>query len=235
MMGPISMCLRLGRLAVDNSSHYGVYSAIATNLRHASVLPTRIGVRHNTTASEEAKNTENENLSETEKELKSKLDNITEEFEKFKVQSQQTLDMWKRGVADAENARKRTEKQLVDTRQFAIQKFAKDILEVADCLSRAIDSVPKTEITDQNPHLKNLYEGLTLTDSELHRVFRTHGLAQINPIGELFDPNYHQALFDKEDEEKKPGTVIVVQKVGYKLNERVIRPALVGISKAKAT
>ncbi|RZF39914.1 hypothetical protein LSTR_LSTR017294 [Laodelphax striatellus] len=78
--------------------------------------------------------------------------------------------MWKRGVADAENARKRTEKQLVDTRQFAIQKFAKDILEVADCLSRAIDSVPKTEITDQNPHLKNLYEGLTLTDSELHRV-----------------------------------------------------------------
>ncbi|XP_049771188.1 grpE protein homolog 1, mitochondrial-like [Schistocerca cancellata] len=142
-------------------------------------------------------------------------------------------DKYKRALADGENLRRRMMKQIEDAKLFGIQSFCKDLLEVADVLGKATESVPKEEIKDTNPHLKSLYEGLKMTEVQLHKVFKRHGLEPINPLNEKFDPNLHEALFEQEVEGKEPGTVIVVTNTGYKLHERVIRPAVVGVAKAK--
>ncbi|KAL1122443.1 hypothetical protein AAG570_002774 [Ranatra chinensis] len=139
-------------------------------------------------------------------------------------------DKYKRSLAESENIRRRLTKQIDEAKLFGIQSFCKDLLEVADVLGGATECVPKEEI-EKNPHLKNLYEGLSTTEAQLQQVFRRHGLIPVNPLNEKFDPNIHEALFQQEVEGKPPGTVIVVSKVGYKLHERVIRPALVGVVK----
>ncbi|XP_063220714.1 grpE protein homolog, mitochondrial isoform X4 [Bacillus rossius redtenbacheri] len=140
-------------------------------------------------------------------------------------------DKYKRALADGENMRVRLTKQIEDAKLFGIQGFCKDLLEVADTLGKATESVPQEEVNDSNPHLKNLYEGLSMTEAQLQQVFRRHGLCQVNPLNEKFNPNLHEALFSQEVDGKEPGMVVVVSKVGYKLHERVIRPALVGVSK----
>lgn len=127
--------------------------------------------------------------------------------------------------------RKRLSKQIDDAKIFGIQSFCKDLLEVSDVMSMACEAVPKEELTDKNPHLKGLFEGLTMTKAQLNTVFKRNGLEQVNPIDEKFNPNYHEALFQQEVPNKEPNTVVVVSKIGYKLHDRVIRPALVGVSK----
>lgn len=113
-----------------------------------------------------------------------------------------------------------------------IQGFCKDLLEVADILEKATQSVPKEEITNDNPHLKNLYEGLVLTGNKIQKVFTKHGLLRLDPTGVKFDPYEHEAVFHTPVEEgKEPGTVAVVDKVGYKLHGRILRPAKVGVVK----
>lgn len=93
--------------------------------------------------------------------------------------------------------RQRLVRQIEDAKIFGIQSFCKDLLEVADTLGQATRAVPKTEINDQNPHLKNLYSGLVLTKSSLDQVFKRHGLELIEPLHSKFDPNFHEALFQK--------------------------------------
>lgn len=93
--------------------------------------------------------------------------------------------------------RQRLTKQIQDAKIFGIQSFCKDMLEVADTLRRATKAVPKEEINDHNPHLKNLYDGLVLTKNSLEQVFRRHGLETIEPLNSKFDPNLHEALFQK--------------------------------------
>lgn len=127
--------------------------------------------------------------------------------------------------------RVRLTKQISDAKIFGIQSFCKDMLDVSDILEQATMSVPKEEINDKNQHLKNLYEGLTMTKAQLHQVFKRNGLEQVNPMNEKFNPNYHEALFQQDVAGKEPNTVVVVSKVGYKLHERCIRPAIVGVSK----
>lgn len=93
--------------------------------------------------------------------------------------------------------RQRLTKQIEDAKIFGIQSFCKDLLDVADILGHATDAVPKEELNDKNPHLKNLYEGLTMTKTSLLQVFKRHGLEAINPINEKFNPNLHEALFQQ--------------------------------------
>lgn len=102
-----------------------------------------------------------------------------------------------RALADSENLRTRLTKQIADAKIFGIQKFCKDLLDVADVLSKATESVPKEEITNSNPHLKSLYEGLVVTESQLKSVFKRHGLQPVDPLNEKFDPNLHEALFQQ--------------------------------------
>ena len=124
-------------------------------------------------------------------------------------------------------------KQVDETRLFGIQGFAKDLLEVADILEKATSSVPEEQLKDNAP-LKSLFEGLVMTDQQLHKVFVKNGLEKLSPIDEKFDPNFHEALFEQEVPGKE-GTVILVNQVGYTLNMRVLRPAKVGVAKAYKT
>lgn len=100
-------------------------------------------------------------------------------------------------MADGENMRQRLIKQIDDAKIFGIQSFCKDILEVADTLNQATKAVPRKEINDRNPHLKNLFDGLVLTRNSLQQVFKRHGLEIIDPLHFKFDPNLHEALFQK--------------------------------------
>ena len=118
-----------------------------------------------------------------------------------------------------------------EAKLYGIQGFCKGLLEVADILEKATQCVPKEEIRDDNPHLKNLYEGLVMTEVQIQKVFRKHGLLRLNSMGAKFDPYEHEALFHTLVEGKEPGTVALVNKVGYKLHGRTLRPALVGAVK----
>ncbi|XP_076758599.1 grpE protein homolog, mitochondrial Roe1 [Xylocopa sonorina] len=170
-------------------------------------------------------------LTEIEKKFKADIELLNKELTDLKSNRNELEDKYKRALADGENLRVRLTKQIEDAKIFGIQGFCKDLLEVADILGKATESVPKDELTEKNPHLKTLYEGLRMTEAQLHKVFKKHGLVSLNPLNEKFDPNQHEALFQQEVEGKEPGTIVVVSKLGYKLHERVVRPALVGVAK----
>lgn len=106
-------------------------------------------------------------------------------------------DKYKRALADGENLRNRLTKQIADAKIYGIQSFCKDLLDVADVLNKATETVPKEEINDKNPHLKSLYEGLVMTEAQLKSVFKRHGLEPVNPLNEKFNPNFHEALFQQ--------------------------------------
>ncbi|XP_058639144.1 grpE protein homolog 1, mitochondrial isoform X2 [Onychostoma macrolepis] len=155
-----------------------------------------------------------------------------EEKTQLEDQLKDITDKYKRALADTENLRQRSQKMIDDAKLYGIQGFCKDLLEVADILEKATESVPKTEISTANPHLKNLYDGLVMTEVQIQKVFQKHGLVKLNPDSQKFDPYEHEAVFHAPVEGKEPGTIAVVTKVGYKLHGRTLRPALVGVVKA---
>lgn len=135
-----------------------------------------------------------------------------------------------RSLAETENVRQRLRKQVEEAKVFGIQGFCKDLLEVADVLGRATESVPQEELNKKHPHLINLFEGLKMTEAQLQQVFSRHGLVQIVPKeGDKFDPHFHEALFEVPTPDKETGTVANIQKIGYRLHQRTLRPALVGV------
>lgn len=145
--------------------------------------------------------------------------------------SAELLDKYRRSLADFENLRNRMNKQVADAKVFGIQGFCKDLLDVADVLAKAADSVSEDALKNESHYLKDMHQGLKLTQSQLLHVFERHGLVQENPLGEKFDPNRHDALFQVPMPDKDPNTVIDVQKIGYILQGRTIRPAAVGVSR----
>ncbi|XP_012579508.1 PREDICTED: grpE protein homolog 1, mitochondrial [Condylura cristata] len=156
---------------------------------------------------------------------------LLEEKVKLEEQLKETMEKYKRALADTENLRQRSQKLVEEAKLYGIQAFCKDLLEVADILEKATESVPREEVRDDNPHLKSLYEGLVMTEVQIQKVFTKHGLLKLNPVGAKFDPYEHEALFHTPVEGKEPGTVALVNKVGYKLHGRTLRPALVGVVK----
>nr|XP_004396241.2 PREDICTED: grpE protein homolog 1, mitochondrial [Odobenus rosmarus divergens] len=156
---------------------------------------------------------------------------LRDEKARLEEQLKETVEKYKRALADTENLRQRSQKLVEEAKLYGIQGFCKDLLEVADILEKATQSVPKEEVKDDNPHLKNLYEGLVMTEVQIQKVFTKHGLLRLNPVGARFDPYEHEALFHTPVEGKEPGTVALVSKVGYKLHGRTLRPALVGVVK----
>ncbi|XP_051500630.1 grpE protein homolog 1, mitochondrial-like [Myxocyprinus asiaticus] len=157
---------------------------------------------------------------------------LTEEKTQLEEQLKDVTDRYKRALADTENLRQRSQKMIDDAKLYGIQGFCKDLLEVADILEKATESVPKSEVTAANPHLKNLYDGLVMTEVQIRKVFSKHGLIKLNPDGQKFDPYEHEAVFHAPVDGKEPGTIAMVTKVGYKLHGRTLRPALVGVVKA---
>ncbi|XP_069832508.1 grpE protein homolog 1, mitochondrial isoform X2 [Dendropsophus ebraccatus] len=183
------------------------------------------------TAAQQPNNPVQENEEEKSKKQEDSTEQLAAEKAKLEDQVKEVTDKYKRALADTENLRQRTQKMVEDAKLYGIQGFCKDLLEVADILEKATQSVPKEEIKDENPHLKNLYEGLVMTEVQMQKVFKKHGIIKLNPVGAKFDPYEHEALFHTPVEGKEPGTVALVTKVGYKLRERTLRPALVGVVK----
>ena len=142
-------------------------------------------------------------------------------------------DLYRRALADAENIRQRSQREIDDTAAYSIQKFAKDLLDTSDFLTMALKSVPEAERSEgsSNKALKDLYTGVQLTRNELHHTLKKFGIEEHDPIGEKFDPNHHSALFQAQMPGKEPGTIFAVQKTGFKIVGRVLRAAQVGVVK----
>lgn len=141
------------------------------------------------------------------------------------------LDKYKRSLAETENVRNRMQKQISDAKVFGIQGFCKDLLEVADILEKAVAATPKDNMST-NQELRDLFDGLTMTESQLHKVFGKHGLVAVDPAeGEKFDPNTHEALFQIPVADKEHNTIAVVTQKGFALNGRTLRAAKVGVVK----
>lgn len=135
-----------------------------------------------------------------------------------------------RTLAEMENLRRRTEREIADAKAYAVTSFARDLLGTADNLRRAIESAGEAASADGADALKALTEGVELTERELLKTFERHGVRRVDPLGEKFDPNLHQAMFEAPDPTIAKGLVAKVMQIGYKIGERVLRPALVGVS-----
>jgi molecular chaperone GrpE len=139
-----------------------------------------------------------------------------------------------RTLAEMENLRKRTEREVADARLYGNASFARDVLAVADNMQRAFDAMG-SELREQgDANVKALVEGVELTERELLKVLEKHGVKKFSPAGEKFDPNVQQAMFEMESTDVPPGHVAQVIQAGYMLGERVLRPALVAVAKAPA-
>ena len=139
-------------------------------------------------------------------------------------------DQLLRSLADGENLRKRTMKEIADAKKYSHISFVRDLVSSVDNLQRALEAVPDDKSQLSEP-IKNLVIGLEIVEKEVLNTFEKHSLKQINPIGEKFDYNIHQAMFEVPTTDKDPGFVVEVSQKGYLLHDRLVRPAMVGISK----
>ena len=143
-------------------------------------------------------------------------------------------DKMLRTLAEMENLRKRTAREVADARAYGITGFARDVLDIADNLQRALDAVPAETRESADPMLKALIEGVELTERSLLNALEKNGVKKFDPTGEKFDPNFQQAMYEVPDASVPSGTVVQVIQAGYTIADRVLRPALVGIAKGGA-
>jgi molecular chaperone GrpE len=152
-------------------------------------------------------------------------------IEKLNVENAELKDRVLRALADVENMRRRSEREAADARTYAVTAFARDLLTVADNFARALESLPAETRAAADGPIKAFIEGVELTGRELQAALGRHGVKKLEPRGEKFDPNFHQAMFEAPDEAVPAGTVTEVVQSGWKIGDRVLRPALVGVSK----
>jgi molecular chaperone GrpE len=139
-----------------------------------------------------------------------------------------------RTLAEMENLRKRTTREVADARAYGISGFARDVLDIADNLQRALDAVPADTRATADPGVKSLIEGVELTERSLLNTLEKNGVKKFDPSGEKFDPNFQQAMYEVPDPSVPAGTVVQVVQAGYMIGERVLRPALVAVAKGGA-
>jgi molecular chaperone GrpE len=137
-----------------------------------------------------------------------------------------------RTLADMENLRKRTEREVLDARVYGIAGFARDVLAVADNMHRALEAIGSDLREGADPKVKALIEGVELTERELMKILERNGVTKFSPQGEKFDPNLHQAMYEVPTSDQPPGQVAQIIQAGYMIGDRVLRPALVAVSKA---
>src|SRR5438477_7111074 len=143
-------------------------------------------------------------------------------------------DKMLRTLAEMENLRKRTSREVADARIYGITGFARDILDIADNLQRALDAVPAEMKATADPALKAFIEGVELTERSLLNTLEKNGVKKFDPSGEKFNPNFQQAMYEVPDASVPSGTVVQVVQAGFMIGERVLRPALVAVSKGGA-
>ena len=174
--------------------------------------------------SDEFKNKDSE--IEDEQELLEPIISETDEINDLKNQLLRTL-------ADNENNRRRYEKEKDDLSTYVISNFAKEMLSVLDNLQRAMEVSEKIDIEDKNidSNTKNFIEGIQLTEKQLNSIFEKFKITKLKSLNVKFDPNIHQAMFEIENDDVDEGTILQVVQEGFKIEDRLLRPALVGVSK----
>lgn len=165
---------------------------------------------------------EEENTDETEQET----DAAEDDAELLKVAVQNLKNDYLRALAEAENTKKRCAQEIEKNTKYAIASFAKNLLSVADNLHRAIESAGANQ-----ENCKDLLKGVELTENELMKVFAKHGISKMDILGKTFDPNFHQVIQEVEDKEKPNGTIIAELQTGYMINDRILREAMVIVTK----
>ena len=142
-------------------------------------------------------------------------------------------DRFARAVAELENYRRRAEREREDVAKYAITNFARDMLAIADSLGLALASI-SAEVRGEDKNLDTLAAGVELTERGLMAAFERHGITKVDPMGESFNHDLHQAMFEIEDTDKPAGTIVEVMQAGYVLKDRLLRPAMVGVTKGGA-
>lgn len=197
-----------------------------------------VSVRTNSTKAEEVKET-GETKESSEKSEESVEEPVSDEISQIQAKLNQKdkdlADMknrFARAIADFRNLQESTKQEVQKAKDFALQKFAKDLLESVDNFDLALGSI-KNETNEKNKELNTLIEGVTMTKNIFEKTLNKHGIAKIDPVGQPFNPNEHEAIFELAQPDKEAGTVFHVQQAGYTLNSRVLRPAKVGVVKGE--
>jgi len=144
-------------------------------------------------------------------------------------QIEEIKDQLLRALAEVENTRRRARLDVENANKYAIGNLARDLLAVADNLRRGLDAIPANAV-ETDELLKNLADGVEMVERELLGAFEKHGIRKIEPLGEKFDHNFHQAMFEVPDAEHPPGTVVQLVAPGYVIRDRLLRPAMVGVA-----
>jgi len=239
-MSLLSNCLFvrqvLCRTGVFSPSTFIHVSRFSSVLRHSSTSTSSQEQKANETSPPppSSSNQTVENQSQTEQKSDIDVKQLLEQNAKLSEDVNEFKDRYKRALAETENTRIRFNKLVNDAKIFGIQNFCKDLLEVADILNLALTNTPQQPSTDIKILTKdfiNLHQGLKMTEERMEKIFSKNGLLQIKPNeGDKFDPNFHDALFQTKIPDKTSGSIIQVMKTGYRLQDRVIRAAQVGVA-----
>ena len=153
-------------------------------------------------------------------------------FEALVSERDSLKDQLLRALADVENMRRRTEREIETARKYSHTGFARDLVGAIDNLARAIDAAPAADDEAVGESVNALITGLEMSWTEIQSTMERHGIRRISPLGEKFDYNFHQAMFEMPHPDQPPGTVVEVVQHGYVLHDRLLRPAMVGVAKA---
>jgi molecular chaperone GrpE len=160
------------------------------------------------------------------------IEPLDHEILALKEEAGKLKDQLLRTLAEMDNLRKRMEREKAEATLYAATNFARDILSVSDNMDRALATAEADHLKEATEPVKHLVAGVEVTKRELLNIFERHGIKRIDPMGEKFDPHFHQAMFEVPTDEQPPGTVVQVMQAGFKIGDRVLRPALVGVAKA---
>lgn len=163
--------------------------------------------------------------------IEESVSEIDEQIEQLQADNADLKDKYLRLMAEMENLRRRTAKEIKDANVYGVTSFARDMLAVGDNLGRALAAMPENVADTVDEAFKTLLEGVGLTEREMINALGKHGVKKIDPEGEKFDPNFHQAMFEVPNPDLPNGTVMQVVQSGYVIGERVLRPAMVGVTK----
>src|SRR5690242_54593 len=156
---------------------------------------------------------------------------LEEQIRQAELEASDLKDRLLRALAETENVRRRAERDRSDAAKYGVTQFARDLLDVADNLRRALESTPESQVRDDVT--RNLLAGVAATERALLAALERHGIHRLDPKGERFDHNFHQAIFEAENTGKPAGTVVEVLQPGYVLHDRLLRPAMVGVAKGE--
>jgi molecular chaperone GrpE len=174
-------------------------------------------------AADAAANVENEAAVETPAEA--------DLIERIKAENAELRDRYLRLAAEMDNLRRRTERDVKDAKSYSVAGFARDMLAVSDNLRRALESIPPEAKESGDAGLTTLIEGVEMTERSMLSALERHGVRKLEPVGQKFDPHFHQAMFEVPNTEVPNNTVVQVVQAGFTIGERVLRPAMVGVAK----